>query len=293
MSSVTIICGPTASGKSALGLEVAQNRDGVIINADSLQVYNALPLLTAQPDVADKEKIPHRLYGVLDRLDKCSAQDWRERAIAEIKTVLDQGKHPVVVGGTGLYLKTLMEGLSPIPDISPDIRARAVALQAETGNPGFHSVLRDVDPVMAERLNPNDTQRLIRAYEVMIATGQSLSVWQSKPLQGPPEGWRFHVMIKTLDRAVLHQRCDLRFDWMMDNGALDEVHENLDLPDEAPVTHALGFRPLRDYINGTLSKDEAVALAKAETRQYAKRQDTWFRHQIRPQPWVDDIQRVL
>jgi tRNA dimethylallyltransferase len=236
--------------------------------------------------------VSHRLYSALDAHDKCSAQRWRDLAQREIEEVLEQGRHPVVVGGTGLYLKALMEGLSEMPDVSAEIRAQTMALQQQLGNPGFHAALAERDPVMGAKLNPNDTQRLIRAYEVFEATGESLATWQSTPLQGPPAHWRFNVIITTPDRAVLHDRCDRRFDLMIECGALDEVRSCIDLPDEAPVTHALGFRPLRDYLKGLMSREGATIRAKAETRQYAKRQDTWFRHQIKPNSAIDEIRRV-
>ena len=289
---ITIICGPTASGKSAMAMEIARDRNGVVINADSLQVYNALPLLTAQPGEENKAEIPHRLYAFLDPATRYSAQQWCLDAEDEIAAALDSGLHPVVVGGTGLYLKALVEGLSPMPDVPEATRAEAAALQARLGNPGFHAALQDIDPVMADRLHPNDTQRLIRAYEVMAATGKSLSLWHAAPLQPPPEDWQFDILIKSPERAELHRRCDRRFDMMLESGALEEVEAHLNLSDAAPVTHALGFRPLRDYLRGAIALADAVEMAKAETRQYAKRQDTWFRHQIRPNPSIARILRV-
>jgi tRNA dimethylallyltransferase len=213
-------------------------------------------------------------------------------AAGEIKSVLEQGHHPVVVGGTGLYLRALTEGLSDMPDVPPGIRDEIVVLQKKLGNSAFHQALQNLDPVMAARLNPNDTQRLIRAYEVIKATGESLAVWQARPLQGPPESWRFKIIIKTPDRAELHHRCDRRFDTMIQTGAMEEVAVHLDLPEDAPLSHALGFRPLRDYLKDRIVLEEALKLGKAETRQYAKRQDTWFRHQVRPNPAIDEIVRI-
>ncbi len=212
-----------------------------------------------------------------------------------IEQAFSGGQHPIVVGGTGLYLKALIEGLSTIPDIPADIRGRAMVQQKELGNPAFHADLARRDPVMAARLHPNDTQRLIRAWEVHEATGKSLALWQETPLQGPPENWRFNIIIITPDRTDLHQRCDRRFDLMLNQGALDEVAafaDQLDrgeIPETAPVTNALGFRPLRAFLNGTLSREEAVFQAKAQTRQYAKRQDTWFRHQIKDGSQIESL----
>lgn len=257
-----------------------------------MQIYNALPRLTAQPDDADKSDIPHRLYAFLPPTLKYSAQQWRDDVIREITAAKEEGLHPVIVGGTGLYIKALVEGFSPMPDIDPEIREAAIALQQRLGNPGFHAALAKIDPQMAARLNPNDTQRLIRAYEVITATGQSLAEWQSAPVQGPPAGWRFDVTILTPPRDILHQRCDRRFDAMVEGGVLDEIAAHLDLPDDALVTHALGFRPLRDFLKGLITRDDAIARAKAETRQYAKRQDTWFRHQIAESSQVT-VKRII
>lgn len=293
-----MICGPTASGKSALAVDLARQDDGVIINADSMQIYDALPLLTARPSAQEQQDIPHRLYAALHPAHTCSAQGWRDMAIQEIMTVTAQGKHPIIVGGTGLYLKALIYGLSAMPEIPAAIRARANARQAEFGNPAFHADLQSRDPVMAARLHPNDTQRLIRAWEVFEATGKSLAVWQAMPLQGPPPEWRFRVLIKSPEREALYAACDGRFDHMLEQGAAEEVvalgamiREGT-VPDGAAITHALGFRALRQWQDGLIDRDRAITLAKAETRQYAKRQDTWFRHQMPSAPHIEDIRRV-
>ncbi|HEY8189044.1 MAG TPA: tRNA (adenosine(37)-N6)-dimethylallyltransferase MiaA [Micavibrio sp.] len=296
--SITVICGPTASGKSALAVDLAEKRSGIVINADSMQVYDALPILTAQPGQDDLDRVPHRLYSRHDARHKYSAQDWRNDAVAEIESAFSAGRTPVIVGGTGLYLKALIHGLSEMPDVPDDIRAAGNALQKEMGNPAFHAMLAQRDPVMAGRLNPNDTQRLIRAWEVFETTGESLAVWQGKPLQGPPDHWLFHVIVITPNRAELRRRCDLRFDLMLRHGLLDEIGDfsaridRNEVPETAAIANALGFRPLRQFLKGAISRDEAVFQAKAQTRQYAKRQDTWFRHQIRSNPQIESIRRV-
>ncbi|MBI4030555.1 MAG: tRNA (adenosine(37)-N6)-dimethylallyltransferase MiaA, partial [Proteobacteria bacterium] len=166
-NAVIIIAGPTASGKSARAMETAQKHDGIIINADSMQIYDALPLLTAQPGADDMNRAPHALYAALHPKESCSAQSWRGMALREIKTAHRDGKTPVITGGTGFYIKALMRGLSPIPDVPAEIRARITARQKEMGNLSFHVELKKLDPEMAARLNPNDTQRLIRAREVL------------------------------------------------------------------------------------------------------------------------------
>lgn len=263
-----------------------------------MQIYNALPILTAQPGAEDLAIIPHVLYSALDVTERCSAQQWRDMARAEIEKCFAAQKRPVIVGGTGLYLKALMMGLSEVPPIDPQFRERGNALQRELGNPAFHAMLEKMDPVMAGRLNPNDTQRLIRAYEVFLGTGRSLGHWQDSPRMGPPDDWRFTVMIATPDRAELHRRCDMRFDTMMRTGAMEEIDalwrriERGEIPADAPITHALGFTPLCGYLRGEMRLEDALFRAKAETRQYAKRQSTWFRNQMKPSPGIEEIRFV-
>lgn len=284
---IHIIAGPTASGKSARAMEIAGDENGVIINADSMQVYDALPVLTARPSEEEQAQAPHRLYAVIPPWESCTAQRWRDMAIAEIEKTLKAGQTPMLVGGTGFYIKALTHGLSPMPDIAPETRAEIMALQEKLGNPGFHDALAEIDPVMAERLDPNDTQRLIRAYEVIKESGKSLAEWQNMPAQGPPENWEFSYHVILPERHVLHEKINNRLDQMVDEGALDEVRELDDMiqdgkvPPDAGVTMAYGFRPLRDYIHGKKTLEEAIEGTKAEIRQYAKRQTTWLRHQIK------------
>jgi len=285
---IIIIYGPTASGKSALALELATQHNGIIINADSMQIYDALPILTAQPDATERAQAPRRLYAHLPPSAKCSAAAWRDLATAEIESAMARGQTPIIVGGTGFYIKTLMKGLSPMPAVPDDIRATVTSLQQDTGNPGFHALLAAKDPVMAERLNPNDTQRLIRAYEVLEATGESLSHWQSLPAQGPPPHWDFETHFVNPDRETLYDRCNRRFDIMLDRGILDEIKDLLSLietgsvPADAPITHALGFHPFTRYLRDECALEKAIEQSKQETRNYAKRQLTWFRNQMPP-----------
>jgi tRNA dimethylallyltransferase len=285
-SPVLIIAGPTAGGKSARAMEIAAARNGVIVNADSLQIYDALPVLTAQPPASDKAGIPHSLYAALAPHERCSAAQWRARAMAEIDAAHEAGKLPMLTGGTGFYLKALVEGLSPIPDVPSDVRARIMALQKKLGNPAFHADLAKIDPVMAARLNPNDTQRLVRAREVIEATGTSLAAWQDIAPEPPPAHYAFELLLVSPERSVLYERCNARFDHMIEHGAVDEVRvfdrrlQDGEFPADVPLTHALGFRPLQAWLRGEMKKDDALEKAKAETRQYAKRQVTWFRHQF-------------
>lgn len=286
---IPVIAGPTASGKSALALARAAADNGVIVNADSMQLYDAIPLLTACPDDNDLAAAPHVLYRVLAPGDDCSAPRWAAMALDEIATALDNGQTPIVTGGTGLYLRALMQGLSPIPAVPPAIRAQAMARQKELGNPAFHADLAALDPVMGARLHPHDTQRLVRAWEVFAATGRSLAYWQSLPPEPPTldgAALSFDVTVFELPRAFLHERCDRRFLGMIERGALDEVDalsaliDSGTVPPAAAITNALGFTALRDHRRGLHSLPEAIALAQTQTRQYLKRQCTWLRHQI-------------
>lgn len=283
---IYIIYGPTASGKSAQALEMAARTNGVIINADSMQVYDALHFLTAQPSRAEQDQVPHKLYAVLGPAQRCSAALWRGMAMAEIEKALASGRTPIVVGGTGFYIKALLQGLSPIPDVPEEVRMAAEKKQQALGNPAFHAELEKRDSVMAAKLNPNDTQRLIRAWEILKATGKSLAYWQSLPPEGPPADWRFERRFVNPPRETLYRRCDTRFDQMLQSGILDEVKAFGDLiacgdvPEDAAITNALGFKPLCDHLRGGLPVEEAVAQAKQDTRNYAKRQITWFRNQM-------------
>lgn len=283
---IAIVAGPTASGKSARALERAQAENGVVINADAMQLYDALPVLTAKPTADEQAQAPHCLYGAMHPAEKCTAARWRDLALAEIGAALAAGQTPIICGGTGFYILALTEGLSPIPDVPEEIHRAGIALQRETGNPGFHALLAERDPVMAARLNPGDTQRLIRAWEVLEATGESLAHWQSLPKEGPPTHLSFEFEILTPDRTVLYERIDRRFDAMIEAGVLDEV-DDLDarirsgeVPEDAPIVVAHGFRPLRSYLHGERTLEDAVAQSKQETRNYAKRQFTWWRKQF-------------
>jgi tRNA dimethylallyltransferase len=282
MKRIDIIAGPTASGKSALALSRACAENGVIINADSMQIYDALPILTARPTAEDMRVAPHFLYAALSPDEPCNAQSWRDMAAPVIETALQKGHRPIVVGGTGLYINALLHGLSPMPVIPESIRADAMKLQQKSGNPGFHACLHALDPVMASRLHPNDTQRLIRAYEVVKATGKSLADWQNAPREAPPPSWQFHVTLVLPERGLLYDRCNKRFDQMIEDHGLGEVahFHALNPSGDLPVANALGYKDLTRYLDGTVTLDEAIIQAKAQTRHYAKRQVTWFRHQI-------------
>lgn len=279
--SVIVIGGPTASGKSALALDLAAALDGVIINADSMQLYAELSILTARPDAVDLARAPHRLYGVLPARERASAIAWTDMALAEIGQAMRQGRRAIVVGGTGLYLKALTEGLSPIPAVPEDIRRASVELMETLGNAGFHEQLKRWDPKMAARLAPGDTQRLVRAWEVMVATGRSLADWQAEPSAGPPPGMRFDMVMLAPPRPVLHAAIEGRLRRMVAEGAVEEVRAllALGLAPDLPAMKAVGVPEFAAHLAGETSLEEAVASTALATRQLAKRQSTWFRNQ--------------
>ncbi len=276
-----LIAGPTASGKSALALDVARRHDGVIVNADSMQVYGALSILSARPSEDEMAGIEHRLYGHVDAAQPYSVAVWLEEARAALDAIRASGRTAIFVGGTGLYFKALEEGLSPVPEIDPDIRRawRDVSLKAPEA---LHGELAARDPIAAQELEPGDTQRIVRALEVIESTGRSILEWQRQgQKQGALEGLTVGKMLIEPDRTELHARIERRVDQMIASGAVEEVEALLarDLPDELPVMRAIGVPQLAAYLRGETGLDEAVERLKAATRQYAKRQTTWFRHQ--------------
>jgi tRNA dimethylallyltransferase len=276
---VIVVAGPTASGKSAAALAIAEAFGGTVINADSMQVYRDLPVLTAQPSAAARARAPHRLYGVLPADERCTVGRWRALAQAEIAAAHDDGRLPIVCGGTGLYLKALMQGLAPIPDVPPPIRAATAARHAALGAERFHAELAQLDPVMAARLAPGDTQRVRRAHEVITATGRSLAAYQAETDGASGD---FITLLLMPPREVLNAACARRCQAMMDGGALEEVQALLarNLAPDLPAMKALGVRELARHLRGELDRGEALALFRQATRQYAKRQYTWFRHQL-------------
>ena len=280
---VIVVTGPTASGKSGLALAIAEAFDGTVINADSMQVYRELEILTARPDAEALARAPHRLYGVIPGAESCSAGRWRALALKEIDAALEKDRLPIVVGGTGLYLKALAEGLAALPSISAEVRERARARHALLGGAAFHAELALRDPATAARLHAADSQRLIRAWEVLEATGRSLTDWQAET-EAAPASYRFASFVLLPPRPALYAACDRRFEAMLAAGALDEVRAllALDLDPALPVMKALGVAELADHLRGTLSLEAAVDKAQQATRRYAKRQVTWLRTQGSP-----------
>lgn len=277
---VMVVGGITASGKSRLALAVAGQVPATIINADALQVYRELPILTAQPTPAEAERAPHRLYGLLAADETCSVALWRKWAIAEIELALAANRLPLVVGGTGLYLQALVEGMAPVPMVAPATRAAVRAERERLGPLAFHAQLARLDPVMAARLSPHDTARTLRAYEVVTATGRSLDEWwHDEAAQAP---FDFKSVLLLPPRAETIRSCDLRFERMVAEGAVDEVTALAarGLDSGLPALKALGCRELLRHLAGELSLAEAIALSQIASRRYAKRQMTWFRHHL-------------
>ena len=278
--SILVIGGPTASGKSALAADAARRFGGVVVNADSMQLYRDLPILTSWPDAALQARAPHRLYGVLDGAERCSAGRWRALAMAEIERAQDDGALPILVGGTGLYLRALLKGLAPVPAIPEPVRAAARALHEQEGSAGLHARLAERDPEAARRLEPGDSQRVMRAWEVIEATGRSLLAWQAER----HEGFRGGAAVLVLEppRDALYDACNTRFEGMMATGALDEAArlKARGLDPGLPVMKAVGVRALHDHLNGATSLERAIERGRQETRRYAKRQTTWFRTQM-------------
>lgn len=283
---IHIVAGPTASGKSANAMALAAAHNGVIINCDSQQIYDGLPILSAQPGDEDKAAAPHRLYAALHPNDVCSAGNWREMVEPVIEEVIAKGQTPIICGGTGLYIKALMEGLSPMPDIPETVRKRVVARFEKVGPQIFYNELKSRDPIMAERFHVNHKARIIRAMEVLEATGKSLAEWQKLPRTPPPAHWQFALHKILPERETLYARCNQRFVWMLENGALEEVEafdarlQSGEIKPGVPLTKALGFKELRAYLNREITKDEAIQAAQTATRHYAKRQTTWFNNQL-------------
>jgi tRNA dimethylallyltransferase len=275
---VLVVTGPTASGKSALALALAERRGGTVINADAMQTYDAFPILTAQPTPGERARVPHRLYGVLPVSETLSAARWRDLAMAEIA----RADVPILCGGSGLYLRTLMQGISAIPAIASQVRDQANADWEAMGAEAFRARVAERDPEIVERLKPGDRQRHVRAWEVVQSTGRPLSEWQKQ--EPEPAPYRFKIALLAPDRAWLRHRIETRFDVMLQQDVLAEVRAVFDRkPDPKwPGLKAHGAPELFRYFRGEITLGEARQIAIDHTRQYAKRQMTWFRHQLTP-----------
>ncbi|MBP2488321.1 tRNA dimethylallyltransferase [Rhizobium leguminosarum] len=277
-----LITGPTASGKSALAVELAKRHDGVVVNADSMQVYDTLRVLTARPSEEEMQGVPHHLYGHVPAGAAYSTGGWLRDVSALLPTLRAAGRLPVFVGGTGLYFKALTGGLSDMPEIPEALRKALRSRLLEEGTDGLYAELAVADPAMAANLNRQDGQRIVRALEVMKATGRSIADFQGQ--SGPViiDAAQARKIVVLPDRAVLHQRINGRFEKMLQQGVEDEVRAllALDLPAEAPVMKAIGVSQITAMVRGEMTRDEVLEKGAAATRQYAKRQMTWFRNQM-------------
>jgi tRNA dimethylallyltransferase len=279
---VALIAGPTASGKSALALKLAELAGGVVINTDASQLYRDLRILTARPSAEEETRAPHRLFGMIDGAKPCSAAEWAALARHEISAAHDQGKLPILVGGTGLYIRTLIEGIAPVPSIMPAVRDEVRALPVTES----HKALQVADPESAARLRPTDTQRIARALEVIRSTGIPIGEWQRRTEGGIGASVRIVPAVLLPPRDWLYARADSRFTTMIEQGAIGEVEALMarGLDPALPVMRAIGVREIAAWQRGEIDRDAMMIAAATATRQYAKRQYTWFSRQL-PTGW--------
>jgi tRNA dimethylallyltransferase len=279
---ILVITGATASGKSALAMDIAQKQNGVILNADSMQIYHDLRIITARPTEADEAATEHRLYGIMDGAQHCTVARWIELVSKEIKDCFACGRLPILVGGTGMYLKSLMDGIAQIPEIHPEIRKALRERAAEEGIAPLYAWLCDVDLISAAKLKPNDAQRILRAAEVYEQTGTPLSSWLAMPPARAFPNATFHVQGVVRDRAEQYARINARFMLMMEDNALGEIRalHARKLSPELPIMRTLGVPELIAHLEGEMTLEDAITKGQQKTRNYAKRQGTWLRHQF-------------
>jgi len=282
MKPVIVIGGPTASGKSALAAAVGERLGGAVVNADSMQVYRGLEIISAAPGIRERARCPHRLYGVLDPAEACSAGKWRSLAVAEIDQAHAEGLLPVVAGGTGLYLRSLIAGIDKMPPVLAEIRETIRSRMAVDGPEVLYQELVRSDPDTAARLEPADRQRIARALEIYEATGRRLSDWQTGAEHSDDNPYVFLTMLVLPERQALYRDCDSRFLAMMENGVMDEVKTLAEcaLDPQLPAMKALGIPHLIAHLRGEIPLEDAIDAAQQATRRYVKRQFTWFKHQI-------------
>ena len=288
MNNAVLIAGPTASGKSALALELARKTGGIIVNTDSMQVYRDLRVLTARPSPEEEAEVPHRLYGHVDAAVNFSAGSWVVDAGRVLTEARAQNRLAIFVGGSGLYFKALTRGLSAVPPIPPHVRDAVRARLERDGVEALHAELAQRDPVSAERLKPRDRARIARALEVIEATGRSLTDWHHEGLPPLLPPGTFRALFLAPERDVLYARIDARFETMLEQGALAEVEllAARKLDPLLPAMKAHGVPALIRHLNGEITREEASEIGRADTRHYAKRQFTWFRHQLPEFEWM-------
>ena len=265
-----------------MALALAEQRHGVIINADSAQVYRELRVVSARPSAEEESQVPHRLYGYRKGTEPCSAADWAADARHAITDAHGKGRLPILVGGTGLYIRTLLDGIAPIPDISPQVRAAVRAMSAAQ----CHAALLEEDRDSAERLRPSDTTRLVRALEVIRSTGKPLAQWHKDKVGGIADKVSLRPLVLLPPRDWLYERCDRRFEQMMREDGLEEVRQLVrqDLNPLLPVMRAIGVREIAAFLRGEMDREQALEAGRLATRRYAKRQYTWFSRQP-PAEW--------
>ena len=283
MKKAVIICGPTASGKTNFAHELARKNNGEIINADSMQIYQQLPIITASPSQELKQDLPYHLYNFLNIDTEFSAAKYATSASRAILEISNRGKLPIIVGGSGMYINMLIYGFSSIPDINNEVRFRARALHKELGSDAFFDLLKTTDPEVAKILNVGDTQRVLRAYEVIKQSGKSILYYQAQENILPLPDFDFDVTVLMPERSFLYETCNSRFLALMENGAIEEIQAVHQQYNDLNTTamKALGVAEIISYIKGEITKEKAIDLALAKTRQYAKRQCTWFNNQIK------------
>ena len=276
---VIVICGATASGKSSFALEVTSKVGGVIINADAMQVYKELPILTAQPSDRDKQLCDHRLYGIIEIQDHYSVAVWLDLVRKEIVAAKKEKKVPIIVGGSGLYIKSLIDGLAFIPNIGDSTKLKIEELVKSSEVQSLHKLLRSYDPECAEKLEPTDLKRITRGLAVYLETGIPLSSWQKNTVSSMPRS-EFFVISLDIERQLLYKNCNNRFIAMLSNGVLDEVETLVKAKPYIKYPRVLGLYELIDYISGKIVKEIAIERSQQFTRNYAKRQITWFKNQL-------------
>ena len=288
---MVFIAGPTASGKSALALKLAEMTTGAVINTDSMQVYDGMPILTAAPDAHDYQTVPHYLFEYVDPQERYSQARWLADATKVVGKLKARGELPIFVGGSGLYFKAAEKGITPMPDIPNKVQQKAEAMLATMGVAGLHEYLAQVDPDLADRLEQGDSQRVMRGVEVWLASEKPMSMWQKQPRQGGLEGKILKIYLRP-PRDDLYARIDHRFAVMMEKGAEAEVRamvETRQLDPSLPAMKALGVETLSEAIRGKITRDEAIRLSQRDSRRYAKRQFTWFDHQYDADMVVTDV----
>ena len=287
---VIVIAGPTASGKSQLAIDLALEFNGIIVNADASQIYKNIPVIAASPSEEDKNIVEHRLYEYVDNCVHRNVVSWLNDAVVEIKNIWSEGKVPVVVGGGGLYIDNLINGTTPIPEISVEIRNRVMSFLEEEGVGALYERLQAEDLKAAEMLNPKDTTRVRRAYEIFLQTGISIADWYQKPMNKKLPEAEFFVIKLLPSKSGLDERCDLRFDKMIESGAIEEVKTlaSKNLSKDMPSMRAQGVPEILAYLSGAMTLSDAVELAKIHTRQYAKRQITWFKNKLNADVSIDN-----